>query len=165
MNIRIGQGYDIHPLAAGRRLVLGGVEIEHDKGPAGHSDADALVHAVIDALLGAAALGDIGTLFPDTDPALKDADSISLLKQVVGRLEKEAWRVANIDATIIAQHPRLAPHISSMRRNLAEALDISADRVSVKAKTNEGIDAVGRGEAIAVQAVALVHRWVLFKNL
>ena len=158
MSIRIGHGYDIHALAPGRKLILAGVEIEHDSGLAGHSDADAVAHAVIDALLGAAALGDIGGHFPDTDPAYKDADSIALLRETVSKVASAGWLVGNVDVTVIAQRPKLAPHIEAMRANLAAALGIDRGCVSVKAKTNEGMDAAGRGEAIAAQAVALIEQ-------
>ena len=158
MSIRIGHGYDIHALAPGRKLILAGVEIEHDSGLAGHSDADAVAHAVIDALLGAAALGDIGGHFPDTDPAYKDADSIALLRETVSKVASAGWLVGNVDVTVIAQRPKLAPHIEAMRANLAAALGIDRGCVSVKAKTNEGMDAAGRGEAIAAQAVTLIEQ-------
>jgi 2-C-methyl-D-erythritol 2,4-cyclodiphosphate synthase len=147
----VGIGYDSHRLEAGRRLVLGGVEIEHDRGLAGHSDADVLTHAVIDALLGAAGLGDIGTLFPDDDERWRDADSIDLLRIVIGQI---SGRVVNIDATLVCEEPRLAPHRAQIERTLAEA---TSARVSVKATGNEGMGWVGRGEGIACFAVALVE--------
>jgi 2-C-methyl-D-erythritol 2,4-cyclodiphosphate synthase len=153
---RTGTGYDIHPLVAGRRLILGGVEIEFEKGLLGHSDSDALTHAVCDALLGAAAMGDIGRHFPDSDPQWKGASSLDLLSRVVELIAERGFRVANIDATVVAERPRLAPFIEEMRSNLAAVLEIDMEQVSVKAKTNEGLDAVGRGEAIAAHAVALI---------
>ncbi len=158
MNFRVGHGYDIHRLREGRKLILGGVVIGHDRGLEGHSDADALVHAVIDALLGAAAMGDIGSHFPDEDPEYEGADSLSLLRSVAGMLKREAWKIGNLDVTVIAQRPRLAPRVPAMRENLAGALGIDENRVSIKAKTNEGVGAVGREEAIAAHAVALVYR-------
>ena len=158
MSIRVGQGYDIHALAPDRKLILAGVEIEHDTGLAGHSDADAVAHAIIDALFGAAALGDIGSHFPDTDPAFEGADSIALLRETVAKVAGAGWRVGNVDVSVIAQRPKLAPYIEAMRANLAAALGIDMGCVSVKAKTNEGLDAAGRGEAIAAHAVALIER-------
>lgn len=156
MSFRVGQGFDVHALAAGRRLVIGGVTIPFDKGLAGHSDADVLIHAVCDALLGAAALGDIGRHFPDTDPRYRDSDSRGLLREV-GRLVRAAgFEIANVDATVIAQAPHLAPHIWAMVANIATDLGLRASQVNVKAKTAEGLDAIGRGEGIAAQAVALV---------
>ena len=154
--MRIGQGYDIHRLEEGRRLVIGGVEIPFEKGLLGHSDADVLLHAIIDALLGAAALGDIGTHFPDTDPKYEGADSLQLLKYTGELLEKNGWKIGNIDSTVIAQRPKMSPHISKMRENIASALKISPDSVSVKAKTNEGLDSVGEGRAIASLAAAMI---------
>jgi 2-C-methyl-D-erythritol 2,4-cyclodiphosphate synthase len=150
MALRIGTGYDSHRLVEGERLVIGGVEIEHDRGLAGHSDADVLTHAVIDALLGAFALGDLGELFPDDEPEWKDADSIDLLRVVVGRLR---GAVVNVDVTVICEEPRLAPHKAEMSALLGEVLSAP---VSVKASTNEGMGAIGRGEGIACIAVALV---------
>jgi 2-C-methyl-D-erythritol 2,4-cyclodiphosphate synthase len=147
----VGIGYDSHRFAEGRRLVLGGVEIEHDRGLAGHSDADVLTHAVIDALLGAAGMGDIGTLFPDDEERWRDADSVDLLRTVVGTV---GGRIVNVDATVICEEPRLAPHRAEMERVIAEA---TSARVSVKATTNEGMGWVGRGEGIACMAVALVE--------
>jgi 2-C-methyl-D-erythritol 2,4-cyclodiphosphate synthase len=147
----VGIGYDSHRFAEGRRLVLGGVEIEHERGLAGHSDADALTHAVIDALLGAAGMGDIGTLFPDDDPRWKDADSIDLLRTVVGTV---GGRIVNVDATIVCEEPRLAPHREEMQRILAEA---TSARVNVKATTNERMGWIGDGEGIACIAVAFVE--------
>ena len=154
--MRIGQGFDIHALVAGRKLIIGGVDIPHEKGLAGHSDADVLIHAVCDALLGAAGLGDIGAHFPDSDSRYKDIDSRKLLVEV-GRLVRErGFRVGNVDATIIAQAPRMAPHIPAMRANLASDLGVAADAVNVKAKTTEKLGFVGRGEGIAAEAIALL---------
>ena len=155
--MRIGSGYDVHRLKEGRRLVLGGVEIPYGKGLDGHSDADVLVHAVMDALLGAAALGDIGHLFPDSDPAYEGADSCVLLARVGQVLAENGYRVGNIDSTVIAQAPRLAPHILSMRENMAAALGIPVSAVSVKATTEERLGFTGSGEGIAAQAVALIE--------
>lgn len=157
MNLRVGTGYDIHRLVPGRPLILGGVHIPHVLGLAGHSDADALLHAVSDALLGAAALGDIGQLFPDGDPRLAGADSAELLREVVARVRAAGWRPINIDSTVIAERPLLAPHIGGMRGNLANLLGLPLGAVSVKAKTHEGLDALGRQEAIAAQAVVLIE--------
>lgn len=147
--MRVGQGYDIHALVPGRRLILGGVEIPHEKGLLGHSDADALTHALIDALLGAAALGDIGEWFPDTDPAYQGADSMLLLEQVREALEDKFWEILNIDATIFAEKPKLSPYKEGIRQNIAEALNLSLEQVNIKAKTAEKFGAVGGGEAIA----------------
>jgi 2-C-methyl-D-erythritol 2,4-cyclodiphosphate synthase len=154
--MRIGQGFDVHALVAGRKLIVGGVEIPHEKGLAGHSDADVLLHAVCDALLGAAALGDIGTHFPDSDERYEGADSRRLLRDVAALLDRGGWRVINVDATIIAQAPKMAPYIDSMRRNIAADLDIAIGDVSVKAKTAEKLGFVGRGEGIAAEAIALI---------
>jgi 2-C-methyl-D-erythritol 2,4-cyclodiphosphate synthase len=154
--IRVGIGYDSHRYAAGRPLVLGGVTIPHDRGLTGHSDADAVVHALIDALLGAAGLGDIGSHFPDTDPAWKDADSMVLLPQVVSALRREGWRPLQCDLTVIAQQPKLGPHAAAIRERLAGALGLGAREVGFKAKTNEGMGFIGRGEGIAVLAVATI---------
>lgn len=154
--MRIGIGYDIHRLVDGRKLILGGVEIPYEKGLLGHSDSDVLTHAICDALLGAAALGDIGSHFPDSDPRFKGASSLDLLFYVVGLLKARGFVVANIDSTVIAERPKLAPHIAAIRNTLANILQIDIDQVSVKAKTNETLDAVGRGEAMAAQAVALI---------
>jgi len=153
---RIGTGYDLHRLEAGRRLIIGGVEIPHETGLAGHSDADVLCHAVTDAILGAAAAGDIGQHFPDTDPKWKGADSIELLKGAVAIVRAAGYAVANVDAVVVAERPKLAPHIPAMRANLAQAMGIDVSGVSVKGKTNEKVDALGRNEAIAVHAVALL---------
>jgi 2-C-methyl-D-erythritol 2,4-cyclodiphosphate synthase len=155
--MRIGFGYDIHALKPGRPLILGGVTIPFDKGLEGHSDADVLCHAISDALLGAASLGDIGHLFPDTDPEYKGADSLKLLSHVAEKIRNQGYVISNIDATVIAERPRLAPHREAMIQKLAEALDVSGNRVSVKATTNEAFDAVGRGEAVAANAVALLE--------
>ncbi len=154
--MRIGHGYDVHRLVEGRALILGGVKIEWEKGLLGHSDADVLVHAIMDALLGAAAMGDIGKLFPDSDPRYGGADSLGLLKDVCGRLRAEGYEIGNIDATVIAQAPKLAPYIDSMRKNIAEAAEIDVSQVSVKATTEEGLGFSGSGEGIAAHAVATV---------
>ena len=155
--MRIGHGYDVHRLVPERKLILGGVEIPFEKGLLGHSDADVLTHAVMDALLGAAALGDIGKLFPDTDPAYKGADSLLLLQRVVQILSENGYAVGNIDSTILAQRPKLAPHIPAMREQLAEAMGLSIAQVSVKATTEEGMGFTGAGEGIAAHAVALLE--------
>lgn len=155
--MRIGQGYDVHRLVKGRKLILGGMEIEYDKGLLGHSDADVLVHAIMDALLGAAALGDIGKLFPDSDPAYEGADSLALLREVGKRLRAEGFEIGNLDSTVIAQAPKLAPHIQRMRANIAAALDVDVARVSVKATTEERLGFTGSGQGIAAQAVALIE--------
>ena len=154
--MRIGQGYDVHKLTEWRRLILGGVEIPYEKGLLGHSDADVLVHAVMDALLGAAALGDIGQHFPDTDPAYKGISSIELLKKVGGLLEEKGYVIENIDATIIAQRPKLAPYRPQMAVNIAEALHLDPSRVSVKATTEEGLGFTGSGGGISSQAITLL---------
>ncbi len=154
--MRIGIGYDLHRLEAGRALILGGVQIPFEKGLMGHSDADALAHAIIDALLGAAALGNIGMLFPDTDPQYKNADSMKLLAAAAALLAQAGWRIGNIDANIVAQRPKLNPHIPAMRENLAACLGMPMGCVSVKAKTNEHVGPEGREEAISAQAVALL---------
>lgn len=155
--MRIGHGYDVHAFAAGRRLVLGGVKIPYEKGLLGHSDADVLCHALSDALLGAAALGDIGLHFPDTDPAFHQADSLRLLQQVVGLLGQKGYRVTNVDVTLILQRPKIAPHVPAMRRNLAQALQVAVDAVSIKATTTEELGWEGRGEGVAAHAVALIE--------
>lgn len=157
-DIRIGQGYDVHRLVEGRKLILGGVEIPWEKGLLGHSDADVLLHAVMDAMLGAAALGDIGKIFPDNDPAYEGADSAELLGRVAVLLKEKGWRVGNIDATVIAQQPKLAPYIPEMRRRIAEAVGSEENSVSVKATTEEHLGFTGRGEGISAQAVALLFR-------
>jgi len=156
--MRIGQGYDSHRFAEGRRLILGGVEIPHHQGLAGHSDADAVAHAITDALLGASGLGDIGKHFPPTDEAWKDADSIDLLSRVLLLLEQENYQVVNVDVTVIAEAPKIGPHAEAMRARLSGVLRISPDQVSVKAKSNEGMGWTGRGEGIAALAVALIDR-------
>ena len=154
--MRVGMGYDVHRLTEGRKLILGGVEIPWEKGLLGHSDADVLVHAVMDALLGAAALGDIGKHFPDTDPAYKGISSILLLRHVTELLKKHGYTIGNIDATIIAQKPKMAPHILKMRENMAEAMGISVDCLNVMAKTEEGLGFTGSEEGIAAQAICLL---------
>lgn len=156
--LRIGHGYDVHRLTEGRRLILGGVEVPYEKGLLGHSDADVLTHAVMDALLGAAALGDIGKLFPDSDAAYAGADSIALLERVTALLREHGWRVGNVDATVVAQAPRLAPYVPDMRRRLAEAMGLDVDCVSVKATTEERLGFTGSGEGMAAHAVALIER-------
>ena len=158
MDIRIGQGYDSHRFAPDRPLILCGVKIPFELGLAGHSDADAPVHALIDALLGALALGDIGHFFPDSDPRWKGANSLELLKLTLENPAFSAWQVGNVDLTIIAQKPKLAPHIEAMRKNLAEALAVPLDQVSVKAKTNEGMGFTGRLEGLEAQAAVLLFR-------
>ena len=155
--MRIGHGYDVHRLVEDRKLILGGVEIPYEKGLLGHSDADVLLHAVSDALLGAAALGDIGGHFPDTDPRYKGADSLELLRQVGLLLKQAGYTVGNIDATILCQAPKLAPHIPAMRQNIARVLDLPADAVSVKATTEEKLGFTGAGQGIAAHAVALIQ--------
>ena len=157
MSFRIGQGYDIHRLVEGRPLILGGITIDYEKVLLGHSDADALLHAITDALLGAAGLGDIGRHFPDTDPAYKDADSKVLLSDAVGLVVKAGWAIVNVDATVIAQAPKLAPHMEAIRESVAKAIGIDLHRVNIKAKTKEGCDAVGQKEAIEVHAIALLE--------
>ncbi len=154
--MRIGTGYDVHKLVEGRKLIIGGVEIPYEKGLLGHSDADVLVHAVMDALLGAAALGDIGKHFPDSDPKYKGADSLMLMREVKRILAENGYQVGNVDATIIAQAPRMSPHIDTMRRNIADALGLDVSQVSVKATTEERLGFTGRGEGISAQAVALI---------
>lgn len=149
-------GYDIHPLRPGRRLVLGGVEISHTAGLEGHSDADVLLHAVADALLGAAALGDLGSHFPSNDPRYAGADSMELLRQVVELLRQKGWRPVNLDSTIIAEQPRLAPHLADMRTNLAQILQLEMEAVSVKATSSEGLGFIGRKEGIAAQAAVMI---------
>ena len=158
MDIRIGQGYDVHALVPGRKLILGGVEIAHPAGLLGHSDADALLHAVTDALLGAAGLGDIGRLFPDTDPRWHGADSRALLRGAMAAVREAGWRVGNVDATVIAQAPRIAPHVAAMAANIAADLGIEPGGVNVKGKTHERLGFEGRQEGIAAQAVVLLLR-------
>jgi len=154
--LRVGIGYDIHRLIEGRRLVLGGVEIPFEKGLVGHSDSDVLTHAICDALLGAASLGDIGTHFPDTDPRWAGASSLEFLARVVELIEARGYQVGNVDATVLAERPKLKPHIQAIRERLASVLGVHLDQVSLKAKTSEGLESVGRGEAIAAQVVALL---------
>lgn len=156
--MRIGHGYDVHRLVEGRRCIIGGVDIPHDMGLLGHSDADVLLHAVADALLGAAALGDIGKLFPDTDDSFKGADSMVLLREVVARLDAMGYTVGNIDCTIIAQQPKMRPHIDNMRKNIASACGVDIDAINVKATTEEGLGFTGSGEGISAHAVALIDR-------
>ena len=156
--MRIGQGFDVHALVPGRRLIIGGVEIPHHTGLLGHSDADVLAHAITDALLGAAGMGDIGRHFPDTDPRYAGADSVALLAQVALLLREHGFAIVNVDVVVIAQRPKIAPHVDAMRARIAETLGITIDRVGIKGKTNETVDATGRGEAIATHAVALVRR-------
>ena len=156
--MRIGHGYDVHRLVEGRKLILGGVEIPFEKGLDGHSDADVLVHAVMDALLGAAALGDIGKLFPDSDERYLGADSIGLLKTVRTVLEEDGWKLSYLDATVFAQRPKLAPYIDTMRKRIADALETDAENVSVKATTEERLGFTGSGEGIAAHAVCLIER-------
>ena len=158
--LRVGHGYDVHRLVEGRALILGGVTVPFDRGLLGHSDADVLTHAVMDALLGAAALGDIGKLFPDSDAAYAGADSIALLERVTALLREHGWQVGNMDATVVAQAPRLAPYIPEMRRRLAEAMGLDVDCVSVKATTEERLGFTGSGEGMAAHAVALVEKTV-----
>ena len=157
-NLRMGHGYDVHRLTAGCPLILGGVHVPYDRGLDGHSDADVLTHAVMDALLGAAALGDIGKLFPDSDAAYAGADSIALLERVTALLRERGWQVGNVDATVVAQAPKLAPYIPDMRRRLAEAMGLDVDCVSVKATTEERLGFTGSGEGMAAHAVALIER-------
>lgn len=154
--MRVGEGWDLHALVPGRALIIGGVMLDHPMGLLGHSDADVLLHAVTDALLGAAGLGDIGTHFPDTDAAFRGADSLVLLADAVRSVRAKGYRIGNIDSTVIAQSPRLAPHITSMRRNIAAALDLDIEQVNVKAKTAERMGPVGQGLAMEARAVALL---------
>lgn len=156
MKIRVGQGFDVHALVPGRALVLGGVEIASTRGLLGHSDADVLLHAIADAILGAAAMGDIGQLFPDNDAAYKDADSRLLLQQAAQRVRDAGWRIQNIDATVIAEQPKIAPHVSAMCQAIAASCEISASAVSIKGKTTEKLGFTGRGEGIAALAVVLL---------
>lgn len=156
--MRIGHGYDVHRLCENRKLIIGGVEIEYEKGLLGHSDADVLLHAVSDSLLGAAAMGDIGGMFPDNDPQFEDADSLVLLKQVAQRLSESGYKTVNIDATIIAQKPKMSPHIPQMRANIASALGIDVDFVNVKATTEEKLGFTGSGEGISAHCVCLIER-------
>ena len=156
-SIRIGQGYDVHRLVEGRKLILGGVEIPFEKGLLGHSDADVLTHAVMDAMLGALALGDIGKHFPDNDPAYSGADSIELLKRVTALIEGEGWKLGNLDVTVAAQRPKLAPFISQMRQRLADAVGVPVSDISVKATTEEGLGFTGDGNGITATAVCLLE--------
>ena len=154
--MRIGHGYDVHRLVEDRKLIMGGVDIPYEKGLLGHSDADVLLHAIADALLGALAMGDIGKHFPDTDPAFKGADSMKLLEHVVGLIRAKGYSVGNLDATIIAQRPKMAPHIQAMRENIAKACVVDVDRINVKATTEEGLGFTGTGEGISAHAVVLL---------
>lgn len=156
--IRVGHGFDVHALVEGRKCIIGGVDIPHDRGLAGHSDADVLLHAICDALLGAAGLGDIGRHFPDTDAAFAGIDSRILLRRVAEQLRERGWRVGNVDATIIAQAPKMAPHIARMTAHIADDLGIAIDRVNVKATTTEKLGFTGRGEGVAAEAVCLIAR-------
>ena len=158
MNIRIGEGWDIHALIEGRKLMLGGVEIPHDKGLLGHSDADALLHAITDALLGAAGLGDIGAHFPDTDVQFKGADSSVLLAEAARRVRATGWDIGNVDSTIVAQAPKLAPYKAAMAQRIAQVLGIASDRVNVKAKTAEKMGPVGEGKAMEARAIVLLFK-------
>lgn len=158
MNVRCGLGYDLHRLEPGRKLIVGGVELQFDKGPAGHSDGDVLAHAICDALLGAAGLGDIGTHFPDNDPKWKGADSLVFLKHAAKLLADKNFSIEYIDAVVILERPKLGPHFPQMREAVANALSMAAERIHFKAKTNEGVDSIGRGEAIAAHVVATVEK-------
>ncbi|MDO9316421.1 MAG: 2-C-methyl-D-erythritol 2,4-cyclodiphosphate synthase [Burkholderiaceae bacterium] len=157
-SLRIGEGWDTHALVAGRALILGGVLIPHTHGLLGHSDADALTHAIIDALFGAIGMGDIGKHFPDTDEQFRGADSVALLAEAARRVRAAGWKIGNIDSTIVAQAPKMAPHILGMRLRLAQALALELDQINIKAKTAEGMGPVGRGESIETRAVCLLHR-------
>ena len=156
--LRIGHGYDVHKLVENRKLIIGGVEIPFEKGLLGHSDADVLLHAIGDALMGASALGDIGCIFPDTDPEFKDADSLVLLTEVVSLLKSKGYSVVNIDATLIAQRPKMRPYIDEMRRNIASACQVDIDCVSVKATTEEGLGFTGNGDGISAHSVCLINK-------
>lgn len=156
MNIRIGNGYDIHRLVDGRRLILGGVEIAHETGLLGHSDADVLTHAIMDAMLGALSLGDIGHYFPPTDPKWAGADSLVLLSQVNQLIQAQGWRIGNIDSVVVAERPKLKPHIKAMRDRISATLELQPDQIGIKATTNEKLGPVGREEGIAAYAVALL---------
>ncbi|MBQ8783028.1 MAG: 2-C-methyl-D-erythritol 2,4-cyclodiphosphate synthase [Clostridia bacterium] len=155
--MRIGHGYDVHKLTENRRLIIGGVEIPYEKGLLGHSDADVLLHAISDALLGAAALGDIGGMFPDNDPQFKGADSLVLLKKVVNALYEKGFTVGNVDATIIAQNPKMKPHIEAMRKNVADACNVDISRINIKATTEEWLGFTGAGEGISAHSVCLIN--------
>ena len=154
--MRIGHGYDVHKLVEGRKLIMGGVEITYEKGLLGHSDADVLLHAISDAILGAAALGDIGKLFPDTDPQFKGADSLKLMAEVYRQIKEKGYKVVNVDATIIAQRPKMRPHIDTMRNNIAKTLNVDIDCINVKATTEEGLGFTGEGLGISAHAVCLI---------
>ena len=156
--MRIGYGYDVHPLASGRKLILGGIEIPHGKGLLGHSDSDVLVHAVCDALLGAMGEGDLGRHYPSSDPRFKGISSLKLLEDVMSKLKNKGYRVSNIDTVIVAQAPRLAPHLAAMQKKMAEAAGINPDFVNVKVKSGEGLDAVGKEEGVHAHAVCLIER-------
>jgi 2-C-methyl-D-erythritol 2,4-cyclodiphosphate synthase len=156
--IRVGIGYDVHALVPGRTLKIGGVEIASTQGLLGHSDADVLLHAITDAVLGAAGMGDIGQLFPDTDPALKGADSLLLLRAAMDKVRAAGWRVGNVDAVVLAQRPKIAPHLAQMRARIAPLLGVAETAVGIKGKTSESLGFAGRGEGIAAQAVALLER-------
>jgi|SRR5579884_2765880 len=156
--MKVGLGYDIHPMAAGRKLILGGVEVPHSQGLVGHSDADALVHAVCDALLGAMGEGDLGHHYPSSDARYKDMSSLKLLEDVAGMLTSKQYRLVNLDTVIIAQAPRLGPHLAGMQARLADVLKVKPEQVNVKVKSGEGLDAIGREEAIAAQAICLIER-------
>jgi 2-C-methyl-D-erythritol 2,4-cyclodiphosphate synthase len=158
MNLRIGHGYDIHRIVRGRKLVLGGVTFESEFGLEGHSDADALSHAICDALLGAAGLPDIGHFFPNTDPAWRNADSQVLLQRVVATLRERGWSPVNVDATVVAERPRIAPHLAAMKAALARSTGLAVDAIGIKATTNEGVDGIGHGDAIAAHAVCLIQK-------
>lgn len=158
MNLRIGHGYDVHRLVEGRKLILGGVDIPYEKGLLGHSDADVLLHAIMDAVLGAMAMGDIGHLFPDSDPDYCGADSLILTRRVAELMWENGYRIGNLDATVLAQAPKLAPHVDAMRRNVAEAFGTSVDNVSIKATTEEKLGFTGHGEGMAAHAVCLLER-------
>ncbi len=158
MDVRVGQGWDVHPLVPGRPLILGGVTIPHAMGLHGHSDADALLHAITDALLGAAGMGDIGGMFPDSDARWKGADSRVLLRSALAAVQAAGWQVVNVDSTVIAQAPRIAPHVAAMRANIAADLGVAPDAVNIKGKTAERLGFVGRGEGIATEAVVLLRR-------
>ena len=158
MNIRIGEGWDVHALVEGRKLILGGVEVPHTLGLLGHSDADVLLHAITDAVLGAAALGDIGRHFPDTDAQFKGADSSVLLAEAMARVRAQGWELVNVDSTIVAQAPKLAPHMPAIRASVARALGVAEDQVNVKAKTAEKLGPVGEGKSMEARAIALLMR-------
>jgi 2-C-methyl-D-erythritol 2,4-cyclodiphosphate synthase len=156
--IRIGHGYDVHKFAAGRKLILGGVTVDYELGLDGHSDADVICHAIMDSLLGAAALGDIGSHFGNTDPSFKDADSIMLLRQVNGFIAKAGFKIGNLDVSVIAEKPRLAPYMNQMRQRISDAIELPVESISIKATTNENIGWIGQGEGIAAFSVALLYK-------